>query len=152
MPTAHPPTKPSMPAPAACLPACRQVFSVDCNPAQSALLELKAVAIRQCGFEDVWALFGEGRVSGSWRRERQPAPLHWPVCWQWLPAGSTSTAVPWGVASKRGCRPLVKRTGQTLAPIPPPPAQHPRAEELFERKLAPFLSQASLRFWRPRLH
>lgn len=31
-----------------------QVVSVDCNPAQSALLELKAVAIKQLEFEDVW--------------------------------------------------------------------------------------------------
>lgn len=29
--------------------------------------------------------------------------------------------------------------------------QHPRAAELFERDLAPFLSQSALRFWRPRL-
>lgn len=41
---------------------------MDCNPAQSALLELKTVAIRQLGFEDVWALFGEGKVRPS--RER----------------------------------------------------------------------------------
>lgn len=37
------------------------VVSVDCNPAQSSLLELKAVAIQQLEFEDVWQLFGEGR-------------------------------------------------------------------------------------------
>ena len=42
-----------------------QVYSVDCNPAQSALLELKQVAIRELDYEDVWALFGEGKVSGS---------------------------------------------------------------------------------------
>lgn len=30
------------------------VVSVDCNPAQSSLLELKAVAIQQLEFEDVW--------------------------------------------------------------------------------------------------
>jgi len=32
---------------------------------QSALLELKQVAIQQLEFEDVWALFGEGKVSGQ---------------------------------------------------------------------------------------
>lgn len=66
-----------------------QVVSVDCNPAQSALLELKSTAIRQLDFEDVWQLFGEGK--------------------------------------------------------------HPRAEELYERKLAPFLTQTSHEFWAPRL-
>lgn len=30
--------------------------------------------------------------------------------------------------------------------------QHPRAAQLFERELAPFLSQSALRFWRARLH
>lgn len=30
------------------------VVSVDCNPAQSSLLELKATAIQQLEFEDVW--------------------------------------------------------------------------------------------------
>eukprot|EP00879_Flechtneria_rotunda_P011867 GHRR01012396.1.p1 GENE.GHRR01012396.1~~GHRR01012396.1.p1 ORF type:complete len:672 (+),score=176.99 GHRR01012396.1:1113-3128(+) len=37
------------------------VVSVDCNPAQSSLLELKAIAIQQLEFEDVWQMFGEGR-------------------------------------------------------------------------------------------
>lgn len=30
------------------------VVSVDCNPAQSSLLQLKATAIQQLEFEDVW--------------------------------------------------------------------------------------------------
>jgi betaine lipid synthase len=30
------------------------VVSVDCNPAQSSLLELKQVAIQQLDYEDVW--------------------------------------------------------------------------------------------------
>jgi betaine lipid synthase len=38
-----------------------KVVSVDCNPAQSSLLELKAAALRQLDYEDVWMLFGEGR-------------------------------------------------------------------------------------------
>lgn len=38
-----------------------QVVSVDCNPAQSALLELKAVAAKQLSYEDYWLMFGEGR-------------------------------------------------------------------------------------------
>jgi len=37
------------------------VVTVDCNPAQSALIELKKAAIQRLPFEDVWALFGEGR-------------------------------------------------------------------------------------------
>lgn len=39
---------------------CPQVVSVDCNPAQSALLELKSVAIQQLSHDDVWQMFGEG--------------------------------------------------------------------------------------------
>jgi betaine lipid synthase len=38
----------------------KKVVSVDCNPAQSALLELKALAIERLPYEDVWQLFGEG--------------------------------------------------------------------------------------------
>lgn len=66
-----------------------EVVSVDCNPAQTALLELKAVAIQQLDFENVWQLFGEG--------------------------------------------------------------VHPHIEEIFERRLAPFLSQTSNNFWSQRL-
>jgi len=39
----------------------KKVVSVDCNPAQSALLELKQLAIERLEYEDVWQLFGEGR-------------------------------------------------------------------------------------------
>ncbi|GAX75478.1 hypothetical protein CEUSTIGMA_g2921.t1 [Chlamydomonas eustigma] len=66
-----------------------EVVSVDCNPAQTALLELKAVAIQQLGFEDTWQLFGEG--------------------------------------------------------------VHPHIEDMFEKKLSPFLSQTSNNFWSKRL-
>ena len=34
----------------------------------------------------------------------------------------------------------------------PPLLQHPHIERLFESRLAPFLSQASYKFWRTRLH
>ena len=37
-----------------------KVVSVDCNPAQTALLELKMVAIKQLPYELVWKMFGEG--------------------------------------------------------------------------------------------
>ncbi len=74
---------------ALCLAGAAAVHSVDCNPAQNALLELKAAAVRRLDHEDVWRLFGEGR--------------------------------------------------------------HTDASALFERELAPFLSQAALRFWRPRV-
>lgn len=43
------------------LHGAREVVSVDCNPAQSALLELKAVAVQKLGYEDFWKMFGEGR-------------------------------------------------------------------------------------------
>jgi len=44
------------------------VVSVDCNPAQSALLELKKVAVANLPYEDVWMMFGEGRCGrvGGW--------------------------------------------------------------------------------------
>uniref|UniRef100_A0A7S0URH5 Betaine lipid synthase n=1 Tax=Polytomella parva TaxID=51329 RepID=A0A7S0URH5_9CHLO len=66
-----------------------KVVSVDCNPAQSSLLELKKVAIQQLDHADVWKLFGEGR--------------------------------------------------------------HPQAAEIFEDKLAPFLSETAYSFWSKRL-
>ena len=37
-------------------------------------------------------------------------------------------------------------------PTHPPAPQHPRAEELFERELAPFLSESAFKFWSRRLH
>jgi betaine lipid synthase len=43
-----------------CPPIRPQVVSVDCNPAQSALLELKVVAAQQLDYEDYWQVFGEG--------------------------------------------------------------------------------------------
>ena len=38
-----------------------KVVSVDVNPAQTALLELKAIAIKQLEYNDFWKLFGEGK-------------------------------------------------------------------------------------------
>lgn len=43
------------------LHGAKQVVSVDCNPAQSALLEMKKLAIEKLDYEDVWQLFGEGK-------------------------------------------------------------------------------------------
>ena len=40
------------------------VVSVDCNPAQSSLLELKATAIQQLEFEDAWQVCISGWVTG----------------------------------------------------------------------------------------
>jgi betaine lipid synthase len=72
-----------------CLAGAKAVYSVDCNPAQNALLELKQVAIRRLGYEDFWMLFGRGK--------------------------------------------------------------HADFATIFDRELAPFLSQNSLRFWRSRM-
>lgn len=73
-----------------CLDGAKGVYSVDCNPAQNALLELKQVAIRRLDYENFWKLFGEGK--------------------------------------------------------------HPDFPEIFERELAPFLSQKSIKFWRSRMY
>ena len=43
------------------LHGARRVVSVDCNPAQSSLLELKCVGVKHLAYEDFWLLFGEGR-------------------------------------------------------------------------------------------
>ena len=44
-----------------CLDGVKAVYSVDCNPAQNSLLELKRTAIRRLSYEDVWLMFGEGK-------------------------------------------------------------------------------------------
>jgi len=44
-----------------CLHDVKAVYSVDCNPAQNSLLELKRTAIRRLDYEDFWLLFGEGK-------------------------------------------------------------------------------------------
>ena len=68
----------------------KHVASVDLNPAQSALCELKVQCIKRLEYEDVWKMFGEGR--------------------------------------------------------------HENIAEIFESKLAPWLSQGSLNFWSKKLH
>lgn len=44
------------------LHGAKEVYSIDCNPAQSALLELKSIAIRNLDFDQVWSMFGEGKI------------------------------------------------------------------------------------------
>jgi len=39
----------------------KEIYSVDVNPAQNALLELKQVAIQELTYEDVWQMFGKGK-------------------------------------------------------------------------------------------
>ncbi|CAG9467464.1 unnamed protein product [Pedinophyceae sp. YPF-701] len=73
-----------------CLQGAREVVTVDCNPAQSALVEIKKAAIEHGSYEDAWKLFGEGK--------------------------------------------------------------HEDIERLYERELAPWLSENSLKFWNSRLH
>ena len=53
----------------------KEVYSVDCNPAQSALLELKIVAIKNLEFEQVWKMFGEGKfenIDSVYRKHLMP--------------------------------------------------------------------------------
>ncbi len=66
----------------------------------------------------------------------------------------------WSATSSINClQPLLKSASwrpsfnNLLKPPMHPhvPMQHPRAADIFERELAPFLSQSALRFWRPRL-
>ena len=66
------------------------VVSVDLNPAQTALLELKINAIKYLTYDDLWKMFGEGK--------------------------------------------------------------HPEMEQLFEGKLAPWMSQGSQDFWRRKMY
>ena len=44
----------------------RRIHAVDANPRQTALLELKLAGIRHLGFDDFFALFGQG-VHGDFR-------------------------------------------------------------------------------------
>ena len=44
-----------------------EVYSVDMNPAQSYLLELKKTCIQHLEYDDVWKLFGEGKHSDAKR-------------------------------------------------------------------------------------
>lgn len=67
-----------------------KVYSVDINPAQSALLELKCLAIQHLPYQDVWMMFGEGR--------------------------------------------------------------HGNFKNLFEKTLAPFMTQTTYDFWKKRMH
>lgn len=41
----------------------RQIYAVDMNPRQNALLELKLAGIRQLEFEQFYAMFGRGRIA-----------------------------------------------------------------------------------------
>lgn len=44
------------------LSGAKEVYSVDCNPAQSALLEIKAAAIQSLNYHQFWNMFGEGKL------------------------------------------------------------------------------------------
>jgi S-adenosylmethionine-diacylglycerol 3-amino-3-carboxypropyl transferase len=59
----------------------RQVVAVDMNPRQNALLDLKLAGIRRLEFEDFFAMFGEGRLSGArkiYEDKLRPALRPWP--------------------------------------------------------------------------
>lgn len=97
------------------------LVSVDCNPAQSALLELKATGIRcamhvSCVRSCCYLIYiCKRRVHDTcvscWCRQ-----LHFEDFWQLFGEG-----------------------------------KHSDVEKLYERKLAPFLTQTSHRFWKDRL-
>lgn len=72
------------------LKGAKQVVSVDVNPAQTALLELKSVAIKYLEYDDFWKMFGEGK--------------------------------------------------------------HPYFDDIFDRTLAPFMSESSRSFWEKKRH
>jgi betaine lipid synthase len=72
------------------LKGAQEVVSVDVNPAQTALLELKCVAIKYLNYDDFWKMFGEGK--------------------------------------------------------------HEDFNDIFDNKLAPFLSESSRRFWERKRH
>jgi S-adenosylmethionine-diacylglycerol 3-amino-3-carboxypropyl transferase len=57
------------------LAAPRRIHAVDANPRQTALLELKIAGIRALGFDDFFAIFGEGyheRFDELYRRHLRP--------------------------------------------------------------------------------
>ncbi|HEV3023719.1 MAG TPA: BtaA family protein [Pirellulales bacterium] len=59
----------------------RKVVAVDMNPRQNALLELKLAGIRNLEYEDFFAMFGNGRLSGArkiYDEKLRPALGEWP--------------------------------------------------------------------------
>jgi S-adenosylmethionine-diacylglycerol 3-amino-3-carboxypropyl transferase len=59
----------------------KQVVAVDMNPRQNALLELKLAGIRNLEYEDFFAMFGNGRLSGArkiYEDKLRPALGEWP--------------------------------------------------------------------------
>lgn len=135
--------------PPACLPLDPppprlQVYSVDCNPAQSALLELKQVAIRQLEHEDVWALFGEGKVGGP----APAAPLP-PACGacvgRAVPALGAPCCATWhevllphgGCLCRRTQASSLKRESNWPAPLAPCTPQAHSTMPLLSRAAAP---------------
>ena len=59
----------------------KQVVAVDMNPRQNALLDLKLAGIRHLEYEDFFAMFGNGRLSGArkiYEDKLRPALREWP--------------------------------------------------------------------------
>jgi len=75
----------------------QEVVAVDANPRQIALLELKLSAIRNLGYDQAFALFGQGGSSaaGDWyhdflRRDLSPfAKRYWDRRWTWFDGRSS---------------------------------------------------------------
>jgi hypothetical protein len=47
------------------------VYSIDRNPCQTALLELKIAAIKELDYETFWKMFGDGRLE-NFRKDVYP--------------------------------------------------------------------------------
>ena len=70
----------------------RQIFAVDSNPRQTALLELKIAGIKTLGFDDFFAIFGSGYHADFrtlYRRDLRPvlsefARNWWDKHWNWF--------------------------------------------------------------------
>lgn len=123
------------------------VVSVDCNPAQSALLELKATGIRRGSYSISYTLrillelIAHEKIDGP-PAESQSTDNPLQLLYLLL-----SCKAPTAHRAYIACRQLQyndfwKMFGE---------GKHTGIEKIYEAKLAPFLTQTSLRFWNSRL-
>ena len=182
-----------------CIQGAAQVVSVDCNPAQSALLELKAVAI-QCAPsppEPIPSSLSQTNLTSSpadvpsrglhqcccQTEGRRITAVGLPVCTKGTALNcrfsSDSAVVTTREVSRdqtacgllMACHSAVIlrgpcKIGAAHGRVPSTGRQlefedvwamfgegrHPDIARLFEHRLAPFMTQTSIQFWRKRLH